>query len=328
MKKILCIGSVTCDIIVTGANAIPTPGTLRVVKDVSVHTGGCAANAAADLGRLGVPAALCCKVVEDMLGEYVCVQMEKAGVDTRYIVKSTEAGTTTSVVCVAGSGERSFLYGEGSTSQFTAEDISLRAVQECDIIFVAGAMLLKRFDGAPCARFLRQAQEAGKFTAMDTAWDFEDIWMDKIRESIAYLDLFMPSYDEAVKLTGEENPSRIAAVFKKMGAKNVVIKLGTKGALVCPLGQEERMIPAYLCEHPADTTGAGDSFAAGFLAGFAQGWDQYESARFANAVGAHCVASVGATAGIRSIEETLDFMQRADAAEKKKGSFKHEKTGV
>lgn len=92
---------------------------------------------------------------------------------------------------------------------------------------------------------------------MDTAWDFEDVWMDKIRESIAYLDLFMPSYDEAAKLTGEKDPSRIAALFKKLGAKNVIIKLGTQGALVCPLGQEERLIPAYLCEHPADTTGAG-----------------------------------------------------------------------
>lgn len=321
MKKILCIGSVTCDIIVTGADAIPAPGTLRAVRDVSVHTGGCAANAAADLGRLGVPAALCCKVGEDMLGEYVYAQMEKAGVDTRYIVKSKEAGTTTSVVCVADSGERSFLYGEGSTSQFTAEDISPQAVQECDIVFIAGAMLLKCFDGAPCARFLQQAQQAGKFTAMDTAWDFEDVWMDKIRESIAYLDLFMPSYDEAAKLTGEKDPSRIAALFKKLGAKNVIIKLGTQGALVCPLGQEERLIPAYLCEHPADTTGAGDSFAAGFLAGLAQGWNQYESARFANAVGAHCVAAVGATAGIRSIDETLDFMRRADAAKIRERKF-------
>ena len=169
--------------------------------------------------------------------------------------------------------------------------------------------------------FLQQAQQAGKFTAMDTAWDFEDVWMDKIRESIAYLDLFMPSYDEAAKLTGEKDPSRIAALFKKLGAKNVIIKLGTQGALVCPLGQEERLIPAYLCEHPADTTGAGDSFAAGLLAGLAQGWNQYESARFANAVGAHCVAAVGATAGIRSIDETLDFMRRADAAKIKERKF-------
>ena len=307
MKKILCIGSVTCDIIVTGADAIPAPGTLRAVRDVSVHTGGCAANAAADLGRLGVPAALCCKVGEDMLGEYVYAQMEKAGVDTRYIVKSKEAGTTTSVVCVADSGERSFLYGEGSTSQFTAEDISPQAVQECDIVFIAGAMLLKCFDGAPCARFLQQAQQAGKFTAMDTAWDFEDVWMDKIRESIAYLDLFMPSYDEAAKLTGEKDPSRIAALFKKLGAKNVIIKLSAKGCYFQNAERSLRLPPLRV--EAVDATGAGDTFLAGFLASLLNGASVQEALLFANACGAICTTKVGAAAALRDRAQVLHFLE-------------------
>ena len=55
MKKVLCIGSVTTDVIVSPADSVPTPGTLRAVDSVTTHVGGCAANAAIDLGRLGVP---------------------------------------------------------------------------------------------------------------------------------------------------------------------------------------------------------------------------------------------------------------------------------
>ena len=71
MKKVLCIGSVITDVIVSPADSVPTPGTLRAVDSVSTHVGGCAANAAIDLGRLGVPAVLCCKVGADSFGDFV-----------------------------------------------------------------------------------------------------------------------------------------------------------------------------------------------------------------------------------------------------------------
>jgi sugar/nucleoside kinase (ribokinase family) len=59
----------------------------------------------------------------------------------------------------------------------------------------------------------------------------------------------------------------------------------------------------------ADTTGAGDAFAAGFLTGMAQGWDLPRCGLFGNAVGALCVQEVGATTGVRSMAETVSFAQ-------------------
>ena len=70
-----------------------------------------------------------------------------------------------------------------------------------------------------------------------------------------------------------------------------------------------KIMPAYLLEKPADTTGAGDSFCAGFLTGLAQDWDYYKSADFANAVGAHCVMCVGASTGIKPIADILKFIE-------------------
>ena len=251
MKKILCIGSVTTDVIVTPADTIPTPGTLRYVDSVSTHVGGCASNAAIDLAKLGVPVALACKVGEDNFGTFVRSEAAAAGVDVSGVVSDPSVSTTVSIVCISSTGERSFLYNPGSTSAFTKADIPEALVDECDIIFVAGAMLLTSFDGKPCAEFMKECQEKGKYTVMDTAWDSEDVWMPKVQEVLPYLDLFMPSIEEAARLTGEEDPNRIADRFFAMGVKNVIVKWGKHGALVCPAGGERMVLPTI---QPAPAT--------------------------------------------------------------------------
>ena len=312
MKKILCIGSVTADIIVSPADSIPPPGTLRAVDATSLHVGGCAANAAMALARLGVPTALCCKVGGDVLGNFVLAELKQGGVDVSGVVCAPQTPTTSSVVCVSTEGERSFLYTPGSTSELCGKDIPLRLIDEADIVFVAGAMLLSRLDGEPCRELLAYARRKGKLTAMDTAWDFEDIWLPKIEPVLPELDLFLPSREEATQLCGRQDPAEIAEFFFQKGVKSMVIKLGGDGAYFCPQTGESFILPAYQMDHVADTTGAGDSFCAGFLCGMAQGWDFKKSGAFANAVGAHCVRQIGASAGIRPMEEILRFMKAAE----------------
>ena len=310
MKKVLCIGSVTTDVIVNPADSVPPAGTLRAVDSVTTHVGGCASNAAIDLAKLGVPVALSCKVGSDSFGEFVRGTAAAAGVDVRGVVSDPGVSTTVSIVCVGSSGERSFLYCPGSTSAFQKEDLQEEVWSDCDIIFVAGAMLLSSFDGKSCAAFFREMRAAGKFTVMDTAWDFEDKWLPKIAEAIPCLDLFMPSYDEAVKLSGKKELSEIADFFFEIVAGSVVIKTGADGAYICESREKRYSLPTYRTVKPKDTTGAGDSFCAGFLAGLAQGWSYEESGRFANAVGTHCIMEIGASTGIRSIAEILSFMER------------------
>jgi len=309
MKKVLCVGSVTTDVIVSPVDSLPNPGELRAISSVSTHVGGCAANAANDLAKLGVPVALSCKVGSDSFGEFVKNTAKENGVDVSGVVMG-DVDTTVSIVTVSSSGERSFLYNPGSAADFKLSDIPDSLLEECDIVFVAGAMLLTSFDGAPCAELMRRAREMGKYTVMDTAWDFDDIWLPKIREVIPHLDLFMPSIDEAAKLVGlsPKDPDAVADKLFELGAKNVIVKVGKHGALICEANKERYTLPTYLSIKPTDSTGAGDSFCAGFLAGLAQNWDYRRSGQFANAVGTHCIQKVGASTGIVSIEETLKFM--------------------
>jgi len=308
MKKILCIGSITTDIIVTPVDSVPEPGTLRAVKGISQHVGGCAANAAMALGKLGVPSALSCLVGNDAMGDFVRREIGATGVDVSG-VKGGETATTVSVVCVSSKGERSFLYNPGSSAVFRAEDVPDELIEECDIIFVAGAMLLSAFDGAPCAALLHRARQLGKLTVMDTAWDFDDVWLPKIAPALRELDIFMPSIDEARKLTGEQDHRQVARALRGLGAKNVIIKLGADGAYMLTESGDELVSPTYREIKPVDTTGAGDSFCAGFLAGLAQELSFSESLALGNAVGTACISAVGASTGIRSLEETREFMR-------------------
>lgn len=308
MKKILCCGSVTTDILVKPVDSVPTPGTLRSVDSITTYVGGCATNCASDLGKLGVPVAVSCRVGDDLYGDFICSELQKNNVDIAGVARGPEA-TTLSVVCIQSTGERSFLYNPGSSAAYCPEDINWDVVDECDIVFYAGAMLLSTFDGENCAKFLQECRNRGKFTVLDTAWDFDDVWFPKLAPVFDGLDLFMPSYDEAVKLSGETEVEKIAAFFFDKGVKNMIIKVGADGAYVQPGGEKGTIYPTYRSIKPVDTTGAGDSFCAGFLAGLANGWDFARSAQLGNAVGTHCITAVGASTGIVSLEETLKFME-------------------
>ena len=124
-----------------------------------------------------------------------------------------------------------------------------------------------------------------------------------------YIDLFIPSIEEAIMLSGKEEPEEIADAFLAMGVKTVVIKLGKKGCFIKDSVGEKYFIPTYSKIKAVDTTGAGDSFVAGFLTGITKGMGLYESGRFANAVGTHCVMAAGASTGIKSYEEIVKFIE-------------------
>jgi sugar/nucleoside kinase (ribokinase family) len=173
---------------------------------------------------------------------------------------------------------------------------------------------MDNFDGAQTERFLRECKERGKTTFLDVCWDAKGRWGELLDSCMPYIDYFMPSIDEAVCIAGKEDPEEIADVFMAKGVKNVVIKLGSKGSyLKKSTDKAGTVYESYRVENPVDTTGAGDTFCSGFLAAYARGLDASECMPFANAAGALSVMAKGATAGTRSYEETLNFINERKA---------------
>jgi len=172
-----------------------------------------------------------------------------------------------------------------------------------------GAFILPRFDGADAAALLRLAKEKNVLCAMDTAWDASGAWMSKIEVSLPYLDWFLPSYGEAVMLSGERDAARIAKALMDKGVRNVVIKLGAEGCFVSESGEIGYRMPALKNIAVMDTSGAGDAFCAGFLAGLAQGWETRRCAELGNALGALCVTEIGTTTAARPLPDVLRFAE-------------------
>lgn len=312
MQNILVLGILTCDISMLGVSRTPEPGSAVPVDRVTMQCGGTAANCAMDIAKLGLPVTLCGRIGSDGFGDVV----EKAlscypHLDNR-VVRDPDPryNTTTSILSIHPSGERGIYTSLGATFRFCREDLPEEALDRADLVFISGALLLNGFEPQAEADFLREMQVRGKFTCMDTCYDTEEVWLPKIRPALPYLDLFMPSYNEAARLTGRKDLDGIADQLLSMGVRNLVIKAGSKGAYLCPGEGPRVLIPAYRYKNCVDTTGAGDSFCAGLLCGLATGRSLADAVRLGNMVGATCVTQIGGQAGLLSLEETLSLLDR------------------
>lgn len=314
MLDIACVGIAVADVVVRQVDRLPEPGKLSLFDSISLYSGGCAVNAAVDLARLGAECAMVGMVGNDGFGSFLRSELTANGVDIRGLAVRDDCPTSASVVLINENGERSFLHSPGANGYFRECDVDYSVIDDAKIVFVAGCMLMPGFDGQDCAKVLKYAREHGKITVLDTAWDDTGRWMNTLYPCMRYLDYFIPSIDEARRLSGREAPEDIADVFFGMGVKHVAVKLGGDGCFLrAGQGSENVYLPTYKKFRAVDTTGAGDSFCAGFLYGLSRGFDMADCCRLGNAVGTHCVMSVGASTGIRSYAQTAQFMKENKA---------------
>lgn len=310
MFEVACVGILCADVLSKPVDKLPEKGKLDLIDQLQLQIGGCASNAAIDLAKIGIKTVIVGKVGDDGFGKYLQDTLKSEKVDVRGLKIDGTVPTSASVVAISEDGERSILHCLGSNARFTFEDIDLDVIKNSKIVFIAGTFLMPQFDGSGAERLLKAAKDCGILCCMDTAWDSTGQWMRKIGGCLKYLDWFMPSYEEARELSGKTDPGDITEVFISRGVKNVVVKLGGEGCYVKPENGVGFYSPAFNDINVVDTSGAGDSFCAGFLAGLVKGWDLRKTARFANAVGAHCVMKIGTTTGIKTMEEILDFMDK------------------
>ena len=304
MKKIACVGILVADVIVEPVSEYPAPGALSHVSSISLHNGGNAMTAAINLSKMGVESRIVGKVGEDFFGEFLKSKLVAAGVDARALASDKSAQTSASVALISAGGERSFLHVVGANATFCYDDVDFSVIDECDAVFVTGTYLLNKFDGEDTVKFLKKCKEMGKTTFLDVCYDASGRWGEVLFPAMPYIDFFMPSIDEAVMIAGESDPDKIADVFFAKGVKNVVIKLGGKGAYI-RLGGEEKgtVYPCVKGIKAVDTTGAGDSFSSGFLAAFARDMEPHACMKIANAAGGLSVTQKGATTWAKNFEE-------------------------
>jgi sugar/nucleoside kinase (ribokinase family) len=306
MADIACLGILVADLLGRPIDQLPPRGRLGLVEEMRLHIGGCASNTAIDLSKLGVSTAVLGKVGSDGLGDFVINTLQNAGLDTRGVVRDEHVTTSATMVLISSDGERTFLHHLGGNAYYRFSDVKWEVIEGVKILHVAGALVMPALDGEPMAKVLREGKRRGMITSLDTVWDATGKWMKTLAPCLPHTDYFMPSLAEAQEITQKKEPYDVAKALRDAGVGTVAIKLGPEGCYV-QTAETTLQMPAFSVK-AVDGTGSGDAFDAGFLCGILHGWDLERTARFANAVGALCVTAIGATAGIRSMEETEAFM--------------------
>lgn len=298
---VLCCGNSVMDILVRPVDRIAW-NTTTWVEAVEQHMGGNGANTAYAAARLGAPVRLLSAVGRDAFGDQLLGRLDSVGIDLQH-VERTPAATPVSVALVNSAGDRLFLHCVGGGADAFAEPPIFDAPLTSGITHFHLANLfalpgLRRHAG----EMLRRARAAGLSTSVDTGWDSLGRWLEDLAPCLPHTDLLFANEDEAQRLGG-------AARLLAGGVHTVVVKLGPRGCGILGPGAELR-VPAF--DVPVtDTTGAGDCLAGAFLAALHRGLPHAEAARLANAAAALAIQHLGATAGLRSWDETRVWIETA-----------------
>lgn len=312
-KEIDCIvcGTCTVDVLTRPVPLAEPPGAGRLfhVGPIEAVTGGLVCNAGVAMSRLGLRVAAAGVVGDDAWAAVVRAGLAADGIDATGMEARPGVATSTTVVLVDPSGERSFAHHVGACAAFDAGFVE----RQVDLLARCRWALLGYFGLLPALetslpRALRAIRRAGCRTALDTAGDGGTL--ADLAPALPLLDLFVPSLAEACRQTELSDPRSIVDCYRSHGAAGIVgVKLGSRGALLQGADGAWSEIPCIAAPgRVADTTGAGDAFLAGLVAGLVMGMELREAGLLGAATAACCVTGVGATAGLRSLPETLALL--------------------
>jgi len=299
MTHIVVVGSLNMDLVVE-VPAIPLPGETVLGKNFATFPGGKGANQAVAAARLGARVSLIGRVGKDAFGDQLLASAQADGIDITHVGRDETAATGVAMIAVDEQGQNSIAVASGANFCLTADHVR-EAWAELDDVDLLVMPLETPLDTIETAVSL--ANESGATVVLNPAPA-----RPLPAELLAGIDVLVPNEPETAQLTAlpinTEAESRDAArELLALGVGNVVLTLGSRGALVLD-GKTESftLVPARRVE-VVDTTAAGDAFVAGLAVALGEGQTLVEAAQFANAVGALAVTKQGAQPGMPAREE-------------------------
>jgi sugar/nucleoside kinase (ribokinase family) len=299
---ILVAGEINPDLILTG-DVRPEFGQVEKLVDSAMLTiGSSSAIFACGAARLGLKVGFIGVCGEDVFGRFMLDEMSKRNVDFEKVIVRRNGSTGLSVI-LNQSSDRAILTHPGLMAELKAADISDALLRDSRHLHVASYFLQTNLQPDLPGLFQR-AHSFGLTTSLDTNYDPSESWMgfDKL---LSATDIFLPNLTEALSITKStdvESASRLLA----QKANLVIVKLGAQGALAC---QVDTITHANsISINVVDTVGAGDSFDAGFMYGYLNGWQIEKSLKLACICGALSTQQVGGTNGQPTLEEAMQYV--------------------
>jgi sugar/nucleoside kinase (ribokinase family) len=291
-KRVLVVGEINVDLVCQGYHAFPQPGREVLVDDFQMVLGSASAICAMGLARLGTPVTFFGKVGDDPTGRFCLDAMRTRGIDLSAVVvdASIKTGVT---VAITSPTDRALVSYLGSIAALRESDVPRALFRSAEHIHVSSYYLQEALRPG-VARLFREARSAGLTTSLDPGFDPSEKWGADMRETLAHVDVFFPNEVELRALSGSEDPEEAVRKLQR-GTTRIIAKLGAQGTLAIESDRTVR-VPAPKGITVMDTTGAGDSFNAGFLHAWLSGASLENSLRLGVACGSLSTRGLGGTA--------------------------------
>ena len=306
---ILVAGEINPDLILSG-NVTPEFGQVeKLVDSATLTIGSSSAIFACGAARLGLKVAFVGVCGDDLFGRFMLDEMSGRGVDVSSVIVIPGGQTGLSVILnqsfVSGprpyaQGDRAILTHSGLIAALKAENVTDNLLRQARHLHVASYFLQTALQPGLPDLFAR-ARSLGLTTSLDPNWDPSCEWRG-FDELLRQVDVFLPNENEALALTGAASFESAADVLcQKCGT--VALKLGALGAQACH--GEEIARTAALTIQVVDTVGAGDTFDAGFLYGWLNGWSLGKTLSLAAACGSLSTRAAGGTSAQPILDEAM-----------------------
>ncbi len=290
-KTVLVLGSFVADVAFR-ASRLPAWGETLMGSGFALGPGGKGSNQAVAAARAGARVQMASKLGDDTFGQLARTTWADAGIDDSLTPNCGSATGAAAILIDQARGENAIIVVPGACFTITTEEVDAMA----DAIRAAGILLTQLEMPVPVVeRGLSIARQAGVTTILNPAPAPAAPLPDSL---LALADFVVPNESEAALLTGLQvetiaDADRAAAALQQRGARNVILTLGARGALVRTAAGETTIIPAFDAGPVLETTGAGDAFCGGLAAALAEGQPLLDSVRFGSATAGISVTRPG-----------------------------------
>ena len=304
MKKTAIIGSFVVDLMARTPH-LPEPGETVMGSYFKAGPGGKGSNQAVAAKRAGCDLVFSTKLGRDSFAQIAKASFEENGISPEYVFENPESPPGAALISVdEATSQNEIVVVLGACNTYNDQDIALlkEALHGCQYL-----LLQMEINADATEKLIRLADSMGIKVILNPAP------VQPLREELyPMLELVTPNEVEAKILTGVpcddlEGCKGAAQEFFRMGVKNVIITLGSRGFYYNDQAKEE-LVPNYKVK-AVDTTGAGDAFNGGLLAGLSQGMDLLAAARYGNVIANLAVTKLGTAPAMPSKEEIEAFMK-------------------
>ena len=256
--------------------------------------GGSAANTMVGIAKMGVKTAYLAKIAEDGVGDRLAEGYKEAGLSFKSIRSKSGAPTGQCLIAVTQDGERTMNTCLGASPEFGRADVSQEDIERAGTIYMEGYLFDTDDQKAAFVKAAEIAQAAGRLVSLTLSDSF---CVGRHRASFAQLvhnhvNILFANEEELLALAETEDLEKAIAAFKREGL-TLCLTRGAKGSIIID-GQERYEIPVVAVDKVVDTTGAGDQYAAGVLAGRALGMSWADAGFLGSKAAAEVISHYGA----------------------------------